>query len=185
MPLGEPPDQAPSKTPNSDGLALRWFRFIGDVLARIPRGLAAVLAAAWAGMLWYLSSGPAPEVPITSFWSFIMNLGHAPLYGVFALLLALTLRRRARGWPDLAQSMRLVVLGLVLVYAVVDELHQSQTPQRTATWTDIVTDLVGAGATLTVAAYLLRETASVGGLTARLAAGLLACGAAAWIAAFG
>ena len=80
---------------------LSFLRSTGDGLARVSRLPAACLALAWMGLLWHLSSGEAPELPIGLPWSFLFNLGHAPLFGVLGLLVALVLPRAAeRGdWP--------------------------------------------------------------------------------------
>lgn len=170
----------------ADGLALRTLRLTGDLLARIPRPVSAVLAVAWGAWLWLLSSGAPPDVPHTTPWTYLMNLAHAPLFGVLALLLALTLpRSTARGWPDLTSQRQLAVLVCVGLYGVIDEWHQSFTPGRESTWKDVLTDLVGAAVTLAVASYLARGTATQGGLGWRMTGGLLVCGAAAWVAVAG
>ncbi|MEM7311128.1 MAG: VanZ family protein [Planctomycetota bacterium] len=158
---------------------------MGDRLARVPRAVGGVLAVLWAGFVWSLSGGPPPEVPLTAFWSYVLNLAHAPLFAVFAVLLALALPRTGeRGWPALGGRERALVLAAVLGYGVVDEWHQSFRPDRVASWTDVVTDLAGAASTLAVAAYVARFRAGAGGLAVRLVLGVAACAAAAWVAAF-
>jgi VanZ family protein len=165
---------------------LSFLRALGDLLARVPRAVGAALAVGWGAFVWWLSSGPPPEVPLAWRFAFVFNLAHAPLFGILALLAALALPRRgARGWPVLSARARAGVMALVLAYAIVDEWHQGATPERTSTWRDIVTDLVGAAATLAVAAYLTRADAGSRGVWKRLAIGAAACGGAAWLATAG
>jgi hypothetical protein len=168
------------------GPLLRGLRRCGDALARVPRPLGALLALAWAAMIWHLSGGPAPAVPPTPPFVFLLNFAHAPLFGVLALFCALVLPRAAPGgWPALSLPARAGVVLFVLAYAVADEWHQSRTPGRSSTWHDVVTDVAGAAATLFAAAYLARADAGGAGLARRLALGLCACAAAAALAAFG
>src|SRR6185503_4677191 len=116
----------------------------------------------------------------------LLNFAHAPLFGVLALFWALALPRAGPGgWPALSRAARAGVVLAVLAYAVADEWHQSHTPGRSSTWHDVVTDVAGAAATLSAAAYLARADAAGGGLARRLALGLCACAAAAGLAAFG
>jgi len=113
--------------------------------------------------------------------SVISNLAHAPLFGLLALWLALAPPREA-GWPRLSRGAVLAILGAVVLYGLVDELHQTTVPGRVASVLDILTDLVGAACTLWVVGYVGGRGASERGLWARLAAGVLACVAAALLA---
>ena len=168
------------------GPLLGGLRRCGDLLARVPRPAGALLALAWAAFLWHLSGGPPPEVPLTATFLFLLNLAHAPLFGLLALLLALALPRTyPRRWPVLSPLARLGVALAVLAYASIDEWHQSRTPGRSSTWHDVVTDLAGALSVLAVAAYLARPDARGPGLALRLALGAAACCGAAALAAFG
>ena len=169
-----------------EGPLVAGLRRTGDLFARAPRPAAALAAIGWACFLAWLSGGPPPEVPLSPFWSYTMNLGHAPLFAVFALLAALVLPREGeRRWPRLDRRGVSTVLAVLAAYAVLDEWIQSRRPDRIASWTDVTTDLVGAGSTLVVAAYLARPSADGRGLALRLVVGSLACAAAAWNAAFG
>jgi hypothetical protein len=170
---------------------LSFLRALGDVLARVPRTLGAGLAAGWGAFVWWLSSGPPPEVPLAWRFAYVFNLAHAPLFGILALLAALALprsggpRESRPGWPVLSRGARAGVMALVLAYALVDEWHQGSTSERTSTWRDVVTDLVGAAAALGVAAYLARSDARPRGVWGRLALGTAACCGAAWLATAG
>jgi VanZ family protein len=77
------------------------------------------------------------------------------------------------------------VLVCVGLYGAIDEWHQSFTPGRDSTWEDVLTDLVGAAATLAVVSYLARGTATQSGLAWRMAGGLVMCLAVASVAVLG
>lgn len=113
----------------------------------------------------------------------LLNLGHAPLFGLLALL-AVPLLPRVEGWPRLDLRNRVALVGAVLLYGLSDEWHQSRIPHRSASALDLVTDGVGALATVTVIAYVGFGGATGWGLAWRLGVGLLACVAAAAGATF-
>jgi len=166
---------------------LAFVRSAGDRLARVPRGVGALLAVLWGAFVWWLSSGPPPDVPVAWRFAYVFNLAHAPLFGFLALFAALALPREPEPepgrprWPILSLGARALVMTAILGYAAIDEWHQASTPERTSTWLDVVTDLVGAAAVLAVAAYVARSDATPRGLWTRLAVGLAACCAAAWL----
>jgi hypothetical protein len=70
-------------------------------------------------------------------------------------------------------------------YAVLDEIHQSYTPDRDASAFDVLTDFVGANATLACIVAAGGERASSKELGKRLVVGFLACVLAAALASFG
>ena len=168
----------------SDALLL-LLRRAGRHLLRLPRWAGGLLALGWMAVIWRLSASALPATPVGPFWATVSNLAHAPLFGLLALLLVLALPRDAGrgGWPRLGLRESLLVLGLVAGYGLVDELHQALHPERDASARDVLTDAVGGACTLWVAAYLGRATARAAGLHARLAAGVLLCVAAAFLAA--
>jgi hypothetical protein len=103
------------------------------------RPLAALLAVAHGGWIWWLSSqsfqgegGP--------FWSFVGNSVHLALFGLLAVLI-LEACRRDGGWTRRAL---LVSLMVTVAYGVVDELHQASTPGRSPDPADVCVDLLGA-----------------------------------------
>jgi VanZ family protein len=170
----------------SAGRVLWLLRALGDLLARVPRAPAALGACLWAGLIWWLSASSGPDVAPSLALGFLFNLAHAPLFGALALLLALALPRAApRNWPRLTLPAALLVVAGVLAYGILDELHQAHTPGRVCTWRDVVTDAVGAGAVVSLAAYLSSERANGPGILARLAAWLVAACAAALLALYG
>lgn len=157
------------------------LRSVGGCLLRLPRAVGLVLVLAWMGAVWKLSSisKPVPDgvrVPL-----FLNDLAHAPLFGLgaFASLIALPRRLEPFRWPALGRREWGLVLGLILVYAAVDELHQSTTPGRDASPGDVLTDLTGGLAVLIVASYLGRPDADSAGTWRRLGLCALLCLAAA------
>lgn len=106
--------------------------------------LPALLAAAHAGWIWWLSSARRDWGGGTPLWGFLSNSFHFVLFGVLALLLAETLRHRG-GWTR--QSL-LAVLGLTTAWGIVDELHQSGVSGRSADAADVCVDFLGAVAAM-------------------------------------
>jgi VanZ family protein len=173
------------RSSGSPGALLDALRALGRRLQRLPRAGAPVLALAWAGLIFALSSiSPPPPRGASLARAFAGNLFHALEYGVLALLLALALPRRA-GWPALgARSVAAIVLACAL-YGVSDELHQSFVPGRDASALDVLTDLAGAAGALSVAAWAGRAEATSRTTAARVALSALLCCAAAAAATWG
>ena len=135
-------------------------------------------------MIAHFSSAPGSDRPYRLFGAFKNNFAHAVVYGLLALWSALLLPR-ADGWPRLRRGAVLAILAFVLAIGVLDEWNQSQRPGRDGSWTDVLTDVVGALATLAVIAYAGRGDAREHGLWRLLAVGTLACLLAAANATFG
>lgn len=168
----------------AEGLA-RILQAVGRTLQRIPRSAAVALAFAWAALIWFASSRSAPAIGPEGSWGKLLgNLAHAPEYGVLVVWLALAVPRRD-GWPELPARTVCGILLVALGYAVVDEIHQSYTPDRDASAFDVLTDFVGANATLACVVAAGGERASSKELWKRLVLGLLACVLAAALATFG
>ena len=181
------------------------LRAVGALLLFVPRLRALLPALLWIGLIGWLGSWSSTGVGDLGRTAFLTNLGHAPLYGILALWLALALPRgrppgpdlagagaATRGfhgalgvgaWPRIRGAGRWWVLGAVAVVGVADEVHQKLGDRgRDFSLFDVLTDLVGAACVLAVVAYLGRDEASDRGLAGRLALGLAACGAAAALA---
>lgn len=165
------------------GPTVRALRAVGRLCLGIRRPLAAVLVAAWMGFIWYMSSSRGRHAMETFdlgvLWN---NFLHAPAYGFLAYLVLLGIPRREDGWPRIDRAGVLWTLGVVVGYAVVDEVHQSFVPQRVPSVTDILTNAVGASCVLWIAAYLGGRPAGDRGVWWRLVLGLSACWAAAGLA---
>lgn len=162
----------------------RALRATGRLLLRAPRPLALLLVAAWALLIWDLSSHSVPKPVVPSFfWEVASNLAHAPLFGLLTLFTAgLVLRRRDGGWPSAGTGRFALVAALVLAYGIVDEWHQSHVPGRDSSAFDALTDLVSALMVL----WIVRTLGEPGGgerrLLGRLGVGVLLCVASALLA---
>jgi len=178
-PPAEPTDPGAAR-----GVWLRGLRSVGRALGAVPRLAVGLLLAAWSLAIWNLSDRDIDLGP-DSFWkSWLGNTAHAPLFGLWGLLLAATVAARpvpAR-WPDLGMPRRWLVLAGTLLFGLLDEWHQSHVPGREASLGDVSTDLVAVGCVLWVAAYLGRAEAEERGVRRRLLLGVTACLAAALLA---
>lgn len=177
--------RAERRASDPGGILARVLQALGRTLQHIPRGGAAALVFAWAALIWYASSSSVPAIgPEGRLSEWLANLAHAPEYGVLVVWLALALPRRD-GWPAIGPRSVCWILLVVVLYAILDEVHQSFTPDRDASAFDVLTDFVGASATLSciVAAGGARATSKE--LHKRLVLGLLACVLAAAVATFG
>jgi len=166
------------------GRMARILRAIGRFLLWIPWPFALLLTGAWALLIFDLSSHSV-RVPVhpNPIWELLSNLAHAPLFGTLTLFLAaLLLREREGAWPSPRRARILLVLGCVLVYGILDELHQSRTPGRDASPLDVLTDLVSGAVVLWIVFTLGREDLEGSTLLGRLGAGALACFASAALA---
>lgn len=165
------------------GPLVRALRGVGSFLLRVPLPLALLIVVLWGLVIWDLSSTrvPLPRGPHLG-WEFLSNLAHAPLFGLLALwVAAVVLRERDGGWPRPSRARDALVLGSVLAYGVLDELHQSRVPGRDASALDVLTDVVGAAVVLWIVRTLGRAPAERT-LLARLGLGLLLCCASAALA---
>lgn len=170
--MQSPPHDAERANPT-----LRVFRGLGALLARVPRSAGPILAALWFGLIAWLSSRPSlgRPGPITGSW--VLNTGHALLFGLLGLWVVLALPRDG-GWPRIRARGVTCVLAVVLVLGIVDELHQSTVPGRTLSAADVWTDLTGAACVLWIAEYCGRTAAREVGLRLRLIGALALCAAA-------
>lgn len=105
--------------------------------SRTP-AIAALLAFAHAGWIWWMSSRSF-HVPGDKVFGFLGNSFHFVLFGILAILLAEALRRDG----GLTRARLVIVLLLVLAYGIVDEYHQSFTPNRQPDPGDVCIDLLG------------------------------------------
>lgn len=81
-----------------------------------------------------LSSGPLSNQTVC-------DLAHIPAYGLLTLLWLKVFDRKR----DTGQFLRVntLILAGLLLFAVSDEIHQSFTPGRLASWMDVGLDVVG------------------------------------------
>ena len=112
--------------------------------------------------------------------AWLMNLRHAPAFGLFGLLF---LWATSRANERLAADGRRVFWAVmaVLVYGLIDERHQYYTPGRDASLSDILTNLAGGWS---CAAFLraLEDRAPQPRIRRLVVIGVLACAIAALVA---
>jgi hypothetical protein len=126
------------------------------------RGIApcALLVAA---LLLFLVFGDVPER--TLFWNELFDAGHAPLFGLLALI-ALRLLLAFR--PEMSPRGRWgSAFGLTMALAVVTELVQTFQANREPSFEDLARDLAGVAAFLLVAAGVPRLASGVSWATTR------------------
>jgi VanZ family protein len=88
--------------------------------------------------IFYLSSLPGAGAGRGSLLrQLVWNTSHIPLFAGLGICLAMTLARWP--WPSRAAS----TLGLGLAYSLFDEWHQSWSPSRSASLTDVMLDMIG------------------------------------------
>ncbi len=105
----------------------------------------------WAGVIFVLSAQPDLRVsPLADLELAVRKVGHMVAFGLLALLLRLALEssavRRAWQWS----------LGLTVLYAISDEIHQGFTGGRNPAATDVAIDAAGALLALAALAVLRR-----------------------------
>ncbi|WP_026369257.1 VanZ family protein [Kallotenue papyrolyticum] len=115
---------------------------------RITRAILRWLPAlAWMALIFWFSSQPDLPRPANDLLNLILRKSaHAGVYAVLALLYVWALG----GW-----RWRWWAFGLAALYAVSDEFHQSFTPKRHPTATDVLIDCLGAYAGLRLGPHLL------------------------------
>ncbi|WP_134704263.1 VanZ family protein [Ammoniphilus sp. YIM 78166] len=97
-------------------------------------------AAGWMGVIFYLSSRTGSELQgmFPFFNSF--NFGHVVAYFILSIFFYWALYPFRSGKIDI----RLLSVGLCLLYGISDEWHQSFVPGRMPDLFDIVNDVIGA-----------------------------------------
>lgn len=110
------------------------YRLVHRLLYWLP-------AAAWAGMVFFLSSRPAPRPP--EGWDFFAmdKYAHA---GIFAILALFVLAGLQAGWRRASVGTVLLAVVIASLYGATDELHQHFLPFRQADPLDWAADTLGA-----------------------------------------
>ncbi|SHK93857.1 VanZ family protein [Desulforamulus aeronauticus] len=101
--------------------------------------------------IWFLSSQSSGAVVNFSFYdSLIKESLHLVEFAILYGLLVLALLTRG----ELSRRGNKIAIGISILYALLDEFHQSFIPSRSATVTDLVKDFLG----VAVVWYILRRT---------------------------
>lgn len=93
----------------------------------------------WAGLIFTLSGIPH----LSSGWRYdflLRKIAHVTEYFVLTLL---TYRGLKLSWNTGPTPLNLATIAFVLIYALLDEIHQSSVPGRAGTWQDVLFDASG------------------------------------------
>lgn len=94
--------------------------------------------AAYAALLFYLSSLPQKTIQWVHLWDKFI---HAGIYIGFSWVLLWALDPVRRQWTRL-RMMTIATVGAIL-YGITDELHQYFVITRNSDWKDVIADMVG------------------------------------------
>lgn len=112
--------------------------------------------------LFYLSSLPGSATgPDAPSWRVISNAAHIPFFAGLGLCLAMTFAEWS--WPSRTTG----TLAIGLAYSVFDEWHQSWSPGRSASFGDVLLDMVGIALAVWALWALSRRRAALSGVNGR------------------
>jgi len=155
---------------------------LGLGLLSLPSAAIVSLIAGWSYLMYWALTMPSEELDSINYLkSWVNDLGHAPLFGLWVLWM-LPLLRRSGDWIEVGPRAWAGFLSLALAGGAASEWLQGTITGRTAAWGDVVTDVVGVASVLWIASYLGTSGASEAGTRSRLVRALLACGTAALLA---
>jgi VanZ family protein len=103
------------------------------------QSLSMLLAIAWAGVIFYLSSQPGMDIPPP--FPHMDKLLHALAFGLLGFLVLGGLRPGKDGY---SRGQLLLAIAIAGIYGVLDEVHQHFVPGRMPDALDVMADLVGA-----------------------------------------
>ena len=128
-----------SPLPNPpEGEGVFTSHLINRMQHRPLRYLFLLLALAWAGVIYYLSSQPGTDTPLL--FPFQDKLYHAVVFAILGFLGMGTMKADTHGYQ--AWQVRMIT-ALVILYAILDEFHQRFVPGRTADVFDVMADVTG------------------------------------------
>lgn len=107
-------------------------------LLNLFRGLAALGALVWMGLIFYWSSFPSGKMPMHFPWE--DKLYHAVVFGILAIFYLAAMRPDEQGLERRQALLAGVLAGL---YGLTDEYHQSFVPTRVMDFYDMLADLFG------------------------------------------
>jgi VanZ family protein len=101
-----------------------------------------ILPVAYMAAIWMMSSHPADalvELPDQGVDRFLKESLHLIEFGILYVLLVLATLTTGRFTPVLS----FIFMGVSMLYGLLDEIHQSFVPYRSATVIDLVKDVIG------------------------------------------
>jgi VanZ family protein len=116
----------------------------------ISRRPAWALTAAWALLIFVLSSIPGAAFPPAPPFPGIDKVAHTGIYAVLGALTCIAVRKT---WTTRGPFSVLVASAFALLYGVTDELHQRFVPGRSPDVYDVAADGLGALVGATAAAW--------------------------------
>jgi len=108
------------------------------MLKRMTRFLFLTLAAAWAGVIFYLSSQPGIDTPLL--FPGQDKLFHMAAFGILGFFLMGGVKTTGSGYRT---GQLWFVVVLVMLYGLLDEFHQYFVPGRDADILDVLADAAG------------------------------------------
>jgi VanZ family protein len=101
-----------------------------------------ILPLAYMAAIWIMSSNPSDalvELPNQGVDRFIKESLHLVEFGILYALLVLAALTTGRFTP----VMSFAFMGIAVLYGLLDEIHQSFVPYRSATLIDFIKDVIG------------------------------------------
>jgi VanZ family protein len=101
-----------------------------------------ILPIAYMAAIWIMSSNPSDalvELPNQGIDRFIKESLHLVEFGILYVLLVLAALTTGRFTPGLSFAF----MGVAVLYGLLDEIHQSFVPARSATVIDFTKDVIG------------------------------------------
>jgi VanZ family protein len=128
-----------------------------------------ILPLAYMAAIWIMSNNPSDalvELPNQGVDRFIKESLHLVEFGILYVLLVLAALTTGRFTPVLS----FVFMGVAILYGLLDEIHQSYVPYRSATVIDFVKDVIGvlAASHFIHHAYFSGKFVRLGGLLRRI-----------------
>ncbi|MCP4541080.1 MAG: hypothetical protein GY832_28430 [Chloroflexi bacterium] len=112
---------------------------------------------AWMGLIFFFSAQPdLPHAPGPWLDTLLKKAGHAVAYGVLAWFYLQVLCQYFRDAPT-RTALRVVSVGLAVIYALSDEYHQTLVPGRNGNLFDVAIDGAGACAAMLLDWWLARR----------------------------
>ena len=97
------------------------------------------------GFIWFLSSNPSDmvvELPDSQADRFIKEALHLVEFAILYMLFAAALA----SWGALTPGLSLAAAAAASLYGIADEVHQYFVPSRSASWIDVLKDVIGIAA---------------------------------------